>query len=375
MDPIHFNIPFTCNQSFENIKYLIENPVLVNEGIYLKKCKDWFEECYPDHTAFMTTSCTRAMELISLSLNLSSDDEVILSPFTYVGVGNAFSNYGAKLVYVDIDPSTMNIDTKLIEAAITKKTKAIIAMHYASIPCDMEDIQSICDKYNLVLIEDNAQGIQTSYKNKLLGSFGDFSCISFDILKNISCNEGGVLLCKNEWLERVDVAYNNGTNKTAFSKGLVNKYEWTNKGSKFGMSEYTAAVLYPLLNKSAFIIAERKKIWNALFDKINQQEILKQFVPKILLEVDHNGHIAYLKFKDQEQRNKIITELNKIGIPCSFHYIPLDDSAEGKRNSGTHKACENSLHQSNCLVRLPMHNYLSDEQQTRIVQALIEVLN
>ncbi len=152
-EPIFFNIPYTCRKSADNVKSLIENPVLINEGNYLKACKKWFEDYYPGYTAFMTTSCTRAMELISLSLNLSENDEIILSPFTYVGVGNAFANYGVKLVYVDIDADTMNINADLIEAAITKNTKAIIAMHYASIPCDMEKIKHICKKYNLVLIE------------------------------------------------------------------------------------------------------------------------------------------------------------------------------------------------------------------------------
>ena len=374
MNPVHFNIPYTCSESFDNIKYLIENPILVNEGLYLKKCKAWFEEQYPEHTAFMTTSCTRAMELISLSLNFSPDDEIILSPFTYVGVGNAFSNYGAKLVYVDIDVDTMNINASLIESAITQKTKAIVAMHYASIPCEMEKINDICKRYNLILIEDNAQGIQTFYNKQLLGSFGDFSCLSFDILKNISCNEGGVLLCKNEWLDRVDVAYNNGTNKTIFAKGLVDKYEWIAKGSKFGMSEYTAAVLYPLLEKSAIIITERKKIWKALFDKITKEETLKEFVPQKLLDIENNGHIAYLKFKSLKQRNHVLAFLNKSGIPCSFHYIPLDDSIEGKRISKSNNVCENSLHESNCLLRLPMHNYLSEDQQSLIVHALLNAI-
>jgi dTDP-4-amino-4,6-dideoxygalactose transaminase len=371
-----FNIPFTCSDSFDNVKNLIENPILINEGIYQKKCVDWFEQCYPEHSAFMTTSCTRAMELISLSLDLSFGDEIILSPYTYVGVGNAFSNYGAKLVFVDIDASTMNINVSLIEKAITKNTKAIVAMHYASIPCELDKIRAICDKYNVILIEDNAQGIQAFYNKQLLGSFGDFSCISFDILKNISCNEGGVLLCRNEWLDRVDVAYNNGTNKTAFSKGLVKKYEWTNKGSKFGMSEYTAAVLYPLLEKSAEIISERKKIWTSLYNKIIKEEILKDFVPQKLLDIEHNGHLAYLKFKDIEQRNKIIDFLSNDGIPSLFHYIPLDDSVEGRRNSQTNNICENSLRESNCLLRLPMHNYLTEDDQMKIVRELkLAVMN
>ncbi len=371
---MYFNIPYTCNESHDNIKNLIEHPELVNEGVFIGKCKLWFEDNYPGYTAFITTSATRALELIAVSLNLSSEDEIILSPFTYVGVGNAFSNYGAKLVYVDIEKQTMNIDASLIEAAITKQTKAVIAMHYAAIPCELEKIKSICKKYNLILIEDNAQGMQAFYNNQRLGSFGDFSCFSFDILKNISCNEGGVLLCKNEWLDAVDIAYSIGTNKTAFSKGLVDKYEWISKGSKFGMSEYTAAVLYPLLEKSAIITEERKKIWLSLYDKIKNEEQLRKFIPQIMLSTDHNGHIAYLMFENQPQRYNVMNYLNNNGIPCSFHYVPLDDSVNGRKNTANKNVCEISLQQSNCLLRLPMHNYLTEIEQSKIVTILMEAI-
>ena len=370
MNTISFNIPYACAESVENVKHLIDNPMSVNQVVFLKKCKKWFEDYYPGYTAFMTTSCTRALELIALSLNLSEEDEIILSPYTYVGVGNAFANYGAKLMFVDIDAQTMNVDAERIEAAITNKTKAIVAMHYASIPCNMEKIRSICDAYNLILIEDNAQGIQASYNDRRLGSFGDFSCISFDMLKNISCNEGGVLLCRNEWLDAVDVAYNNGTNKTAFSKKLVHKYEWVGKGSKFSMSEYTAAVLYPLLEKSKEITSARKKIWDKLYEMIAKEETLKRFIPKIMTTTKHNAHLAYLKFDNLEQRNKVLHFLNENGIPSVFHYVPLDISVAGKKNTGTETICSNSLNESNCLIRLPMHNYLSDKDLEKIVEVL-----
>lgn len=372
---MRFNIPYTTTESFDNVKALIENPEFVNDGNYVKKCKKWFEDYYPDYYAFMTTSCTRALELISLSLNFSKEDEVILSPFNYVGVGNAFANYGVKLVYVDIEPNTMNINANLIEASITKNTKAIIAMHYASIGCDMDKIRKICDKYNLILIEDNAQGIQTYYKNKPLGSFGDFSCISFDILKNISCNEGGVLMCQKKWLNDVDVAFNNGTNKSLFLKGLVEKYEWTNTGSKFSMSEYNAAVLLPLLEKSADIIKERKIIWNALFRKLSSIECLKEFIPQHLLNTDHNAHLAYLKFKNEAQRNYMQDFLNKNGVPCSFHYTALDDSEEGKKHTSNNYICPISLQESKCILRLPMHNSLDETNLNKIVETLQMAIN
>jgi dTDP-4-amino-4,6-dideoxygalactose transaminase len=370
MDSIEFNIPYTTEESINNIKRLIEDPCLVNQTNYLRKCKEWFEANWPGYCAFMTTSCTRALELIALSMNLKEGDEIILSPYNYVGVGNAFANYGAKLVFVDIDAQTMNINADLIEAAITDKTRAIVAMHYASIPCDMEVLTGICNKYNLTLIEDNAQGIHNSYNNFPLGSFGDFSCISFDMLKNISCHEGGVLLCKEKWKDSVDIAYNNGTNKTLFSKGLVDKYEWISRGSKFTMSEYVAAVLFPLLEKSKHIINERKKIWNSLYDKIAKDEILRELIPDILLNVPHNGHLAYLKFRNQEQRNIVLYYLNNNGVPSSFHYIPLDTSLAYKNNAISHSNCFYAFQESRCLLRLPMHNFLTEDHQSRIISIL-----
>jgi dTDP-4-amino-4,6-dideoxygalactose transaminase len=350
---------------------LIEHPESVNANTFLIKCKAWFEEQYPGYTAYMTTSCTRAIEMISLSMNIQEGDEIILSPYTFVGVANALSNYGAKLVFADIDPKTMNIDTDLIEVLITDKTRAVIAMHYASIPCEMENIRQLCDKHGLLLIEDNAQGIQNTYNGKLLGSFGDFSCMSFDSLKNISCSEGGLLLCKNKWVDAVDVVYNNDANKIAFSKGLVNKYEWIGKGSKFMMSEYTAAVLYPLLLKSTQIISDRIEVWKALFQKLNSEEVLRRFIPQILMEKKHNAHLAYIKLENEEQRNKVLKSLNKLGVPCSFHYVPLDDSQEGRRVGIVKKVCTFSLSESSRLLRLPMHNFLSEEDQAKITNDLV----
>jgi dTDP-4-amino-4,6-dideoxygalactose transaminase len=369
-----FNIPYTCSESYENVKSLIQFPESVNDAQFLQKCILWFKETYPGYTPFMTTSCTRAMELISLSLDFKKGDEIILSPYNYVGVGNAFSNYGATLVYVDIDKDTMNIDPSLIESAITDKTKAIVAMHYAAVPCDMDRIKSLCERYNLILIEDNAQGIQSYYKDRLLGSMGDFSCLSFDMLKNISCNEGGVLLVKDKWAPQVNVAYFNGTNKTAFQNKLVSKYEWVAKGSKFLMSEYAAAVLHPLLENSVSIISQRKKIWRSLFEKLSENNILKEFVPAKLMSTDHNGHLAYLKF-NSHQRNSILNFLNKNGVPSSFHYVPLDTSVEGKRISPATEVCPVSLSESERLIRLPMHNFLKEEEQEAIVNTLLSALN
>ena len=370
---IQFNIPYTTHQSLVNVQELIENPVLFSEEKYKKKCKQWFEDRFPTHTAFMTTSCTRAMELIALALNLQDGDEIILSPFNYVGVVNAFANYGVKPVFVDIDAATMNIDANQIEAAITKKTKAIIAMHYASIPCDLKTIRGICDKHQLILIEDGAHAMNVQYENKLLGSYGDFSCFSFDRLKNISSGEGGVLLCKKESKSKIEIAFNNGTNRSIFSKGLVNKYEWIAGGSKFEMSEYVAAVLFPLLEMSEYITNERIRKWTYLYEQIGRDEILQKYIPQVLLANKHNAHLAYLKFENQEQRDAVLKELNMQNIPVSFHYISLDN--EYYRTKYQVKTiCPVALEESNKLLRLPMHNYLIESEMDRMVKTLKEAV-
>jgi dTDP-4-amino-4,6-dideoxygalactose transaminase len=375
MDKIEFNIPYTCNESADNVRYLVEHPEEVNKGSYVQKCQLWLEEQYPGYTAYLTSSCTRALEMAALSMNLQPDDEIILSPFTYVGVGNAFANYGAKLVFVDVHPENMNINADLIESKITSKTRAVIAMHYASVGCEVAQIAEICKKHQIILIEDNAQSMHAHLQGKLLGTFGDFTCISFDLLKNISCNEGGVLLCKKNWEDAVDVVYENGTNRTAFRKGKVAAYEWMDRGSKFVMSEYTAAVLHPVLQKSATICKERRAIWDALMMKIYSEEKLKDYVPSVMFKAQHNGHIAYLKFKSVEQRDNVMNYMNAHEVPSFFHYVSMDDSIAGKRFGKASSMPTNAIFESNCLLRLPMHNHLSSAQIGKIVATLTEAVS
>ena len=372
MEKVSFSIPFTCEESADNVRKLIEDPQKVNSGFYTQKCVELLEAKYQGYKAYLTTSCTRSLELIALGLNLQPQDEVILSPFTYVGVGNAFANYGANLVFVDIRPETMNINADLIEAAITPKTKAIIAMHYASIGCEMEKIVDLCNHHNIALIEDNAQGTEATYHGQLLGTFGDFSCLSFDILKNISCNEGGALLLKEPFIDAFDIVYENGTNRTAFRKGKVDSYEWVDRGSKFSMSEYTAAVLYPLLIKSESINKTRRKKWDDLLSRINREESLSKYIPRAMFDYDHNGHIAYLKFESTEQRNLVMKYLNDHGIQSSFHYVSLDLSIAGQKH--IHPNNFFAAQESNRLLRLPMHNYLTEDEMDRITSTLIHSL-
>lgn len=372
MQTIPFSVPYTCRESAENVRYLVDHPTEVGKGVFTRKCIGWMEEKYRGYRAYLTTSCTRSLELIALGLDLQIGDEIILSPYTYVGVANAFANYGARLVFVDILPGTMNIDASLIEAAITPKTRAVIAMHYSGVGCEMEAITALCSKHDLVLIEDNAQGIEARYNDQLLGTFGDFSCLSFDLLKNISCNDGGALLFKEEFAEAMDVAFENGTNKSAFLADKVDAYEWIGKGSKFSMSEYTAAVLYPLLQRSLSINGERRSRWDALMERIGTKGGMADYLPKCMFDYEHNGHIAYLKFESMEQRNAIMDHLNRNGIQSYFHYVSLDRSVAGRthRNTGICHAGP----ESDKLLRLPMHNHLTEKDMDVICRHLIHSL-
>lgn len=370
MNPLSFNVPYTSTECLDHIKELVEQPDRVNSGRYYARCKAWFEERWPGYTAFLTTSCTRALELAALGMGLTEGDEVILSPFNYVGVGNAFALHGARLVYADIDPETMNIDPEQVECLITERTRAVVAMHYAGVPCDMDRLRRICDDHGLVCIEDNAQGIGVSLNGRPLGSFGEYSVMSFDTQKNISCHEGGVLLCRNELAPAVDIAFLNGSNRTAFLKGAVKKYEWVAKGSKFTMNEYTAAVLYPLLEQSPRILGERLGRWNRLFDKIAADASLASVIPPVMLRAPHNGHIAYIKLGNAEERDRVMRFLNDRGVPCAFHYVPLDHSEAGQRYGTRAGACPNSDRESDRLLRLPMYNALTEEQLDHIVSTL-----
>lgn len=368
---IPFNISSTSSSSTENVKHLVENPLSISEKFFTKLCIEWFQKVYPEYKALLVTSCTKAMELIALSIDIQEGDEIIMPSFSYVGVANSFANLGAKLVLQDIDPETMNIDSNLLESAITAKTKAVVIMHYGGVACEMKKIVEICKQRNIVLIEDNAQGIGATYHDIPLGSFGDFSCISFDSLKNISCGEGGVLLYKEKFTKSVDVCFENGTNRNDFSEGKVEYYEWVNRGSKFAISEFNAAILYPLLLNTETITDTRKERWQKLYDSIFQEEKIKHLLTPKLLLYNHNAHIFFLKCAHKKERDALMKFLNSKEISCSFHYTPLHSSVQGKK-LGLH--LPNDTHttkESERLLRLPMYNTLTDSNIEYITDNLI----
>ncbi|MEX0810912.1 MAG: aminotransferase class V-fold PLP-dependent enzyme [Chitinophagales bacterium] len=368
---IPFNIPYTCNDSSNNVEFLVKNPETISDWVFTQKCKEYFKQKYPEYTAFMTSSCTRAMELIALSIGILPGDEIIMSSYNFVGVANAFSNYGAVLRFTDIDPETMNIPPESIKNLINKKTRAVIVMHYGSVACQLNKIKQICDESDVLLIEDNAQGIcAKTDDDRLLGSVGDFSCISFDTLKNIGCSEGGVLLCKNRYVDKVKICYDNGTNRSAFFKKKVNAYEWIDSGSKFNMPEFNAAVLYPLLIKSEQIIEERKLKWNTYFNLMLENPILNKLLPKHQADYKHNAHIFFLKCENKRQRDALMSYLKKNGIMNSFHYTPLHNSIRGRKLNCSIDKDEYTTLESNKLLRLPIYNTISDEEIKYVVSKI-----
>lgn len=372
MTNIPFNLPYTCTESGDNVAKLVRDPHLLNGYDFTRRCAAWFEAAYPGYRAFLTTSCTRALELAALALDIRPGDEVIMPSYNFVGVADAFANYGARLVLVDIDPDTMNIDAGLLERAITPKTCAVVVMHYSGVACDIETIADCCTRHGIVLIEDNAQGLGATLNGRKLGSFGDFSCVSFDRMKNISAGEGGVLLCRPEYVDAVDVAFEKGTNKSDFMKGKAPAYEWIARGSNFSISEYNAAVLLPLLEKSGDITAGRLSVWNALYEAIQNANLPALSLPPSQYGSGHNAHIFFLKAESMEQRDKVMNSLLEQGVPAYFHYTPLHRSHLGKQYTFLSRGTDFSEAESHKLLRLPMHNYITESDIHKISVALLE---
>lgn len=353
---IPFNIPYTLDESSKNVATLVNNPSEILAKKFTKLCEQFFEEMYPGYKALMTPSCTRALELIALTLNLSEADEVIMPTYNYVGVANAFAQTKCKIVFADTSPISMNITLESIKQNFTSNTKIVLVMHYAGFSDNIEEIKQFCDEKKIILIEDTAQGIGCSYEDRLLGSFGDFSCISFGNQKNISCGEGGVVLYKEKYHSKVIEVFNNGTNKEALEKGEVSHYEWTRLGSKFELSEFSAAILYPLLEKMEEINAARIQVWNELYAELEKNDKLKPFMPKHLKESGHNAHIFFLNINSKEIVDEFIKEFTSFNIDVKTHFSYLHNSAYNLNN------CENELFENNSkILRLPMYNMLTNE--------------
>lgn len=361
---ITFNVPPYVETAAEYIQECVKNQKICGDGAYTNKCNEWIEERTGTTKCLLTTSCTHATELAALLAQIQPGDEVIMPSYTFVSTADAFVLRGAIPVFVDIRPDTMNIDENLIEAAITEKTKAIVPVHYAGVACEMNKIMDIAKRHNLVVIEDAAQGIMSTYNGKALGSIGDFGCLSFHETKNYSMGEGGALLIANEKdIEEAEIIREKGTNRSKFYRGQIDKYTWVNYGSSYLPSDMNAAYLYAQLEIADEINEARLSCWNRYYENLSSlAKSGKIDLPVVPEGCVHNSHMFYIKARDIEERTALIDYLSKNEIHAVFHYIPLHTSPAGKKFGRFHGEDHYTTKESERLLRLPMFYGLTLEQ-------------
>lgn len=361
---ITFNVPPCADKAMEYIEECVRNQKICGDGAYTKKCNRWIEERTGTTKCLLTTSCTHATELAALLADIRPGDEVIMPAYTFVSTADAFVLRGAVPVFVDIRPDTMNIDEKLIEAAITDKTRAIVPVHYAGVACEMDTIMDIAARHGLLVIEDAAQGILATYKGKALGAIGDFGCYSFHETKNYSMGEGGALLIRDaKYVEDAEIIREKGTNRSKFYRGQIDKYTWVNYGSSYLPSDMNAAYLYAQLEQADEINQARLACWNRYYERLTPlKEAGKLELPVVPEGCVHNAHMFYVKVKDITERTAFISFLAENGVHSVFHYIPLHTAPAGQKFGRFHGEDRYTTAESERLARLPMYYGLSLEQ-------------
>lgn len=371
---ISFNVPPYVGKEKEYVAEAIDNHKICGDGEFTKRCTQLLEAQTKANKVLLTTSCTHATEMAAILSEIQPGDEVIMPSYTFVSTADAFVLRGAKVVFVDIRPDTMNIDEKLIEKAITKKTKVIVPVHYAGVSCEMDTIMDIARRHNLLVIEDAAQGVMSSYKGKALGTIGDYGCYSFHETKNYSMGEGGALLIKNEdMVESAEIIREKGTNRSKFFRGQIDKYTWVNYGSSYLPSELNAAYLCAQLEMAEEINNDRIKTWNTYYRELKSVEeagkIQLPFIPEGCV---HNAHMFYIKTKDIEERTQLINFLKENGIGCVFHYIPLHSAPAGKKFGRFVGEDIYTTKESERLARLPLYYGLTEEDCMRVCSKVKE---
>ncbi len=344
---IPFNIPYTTGREIEYLEEAIAKGSFSSCGYFNQTSEEKLREITKTSEVLLTTSCTHALEMCAILLDISEGDEVIMSSFNFVSAANAFALRGAKIVFVDIDPGSMNINPDLIEAAITENTRAILVMHYAGVPCDMDRIKRISTKHSIPVVEDAAHCINSYYERQHLGTIGDLGALSFHATKNIHCGEGGALLINNEkYKERAYILRDKGTNRRIFMQGNVDKYSWVDVGSSYGLSELNAAFLTAQLENVDDVTIKRQIVANDYVEKLE--------VPAKMIEIG-NGHIFFIKCIDEADRIKLMIYLNQKGINVTFHYVPLHSSSYGIKNSKFCGEDKFTTKESSRLLRLPIY--------------------
>ena len=366
---IRFNEPTVLGTEIGYIEDAINSKKLCGDGGYTRKCSQWMEDNFGCQKVLLTPSCTDALDLAAMLVDIQPGDEVIMPSFTFTSSANAFVLRGAKIVFVDIRPDTMNIDEQKIEAAITDKTKAIVAVHYAGVACEMKAIMAIADKHGIFVIEDAAQGVDAKYGDKYLGTIGHLGCYSFHETKNYTCGEGGALVVNDpQFIKRAEILREKGTNRAMFLRGEVDKYTWTDMGSSFLLSDLNAAFLYAQLADHQKIYNYRMKCWDAYYEGLLPlQKAGKIELPAIPEGCAHNAHMFYIKAKDLNERTKLMAYLKENGIAAVFHYVPLHSAIAGKKFSYFSGKDEFTTAESDRLLRLPLHTNLSDDDINKVI--------
>lgn len=357
---IPFNIPPYTGNELKYIEQAIKNQKICGDGEFTKNCSTWLEQNTGTSKALLTTSCTHATEMAALLCEIQPGDEIIMPAYTFVSTADAFVLRGAKVVFVDIRPDTMNIDERLIEKAITGKTKAIVPVHYAGVSCEMDTIMDIAKRYNLFVVEDAAQGIMSTYKGRPLGTIGDFGCFSFHETKNYSMGEGGALLIRDpNQIERAEIIREKGTNRSKFFRGQIDKYTWVDAGSSYLPSDLNAAYLWAQLENAEIIYKDRINSWNYYYELLrplaDRGAIELPIVPNYCV---HNAHMFYIKTKNLSERSALINFLKKNNILAVFHYIPLHTAPAGTKYGRFSGRDVYTTIESERLLRLPLYYQL-----------------
>ena len=378
MKHISFNKSFLAGNELKYIEQAVLSGQIKGDGPFTKKCNEWMEQKFNAKKVLLTTSCTSALEMSAILCDIKPGYEVIMPSYTFVSTANAFVIRGAKPVFVDIRPDTLNIDETKIEDAITSKTKAIVPVHYAGVGCEMDTIMRIAKKHNLFVIEDAAQGVMAKYKNKYLGTIGDLGTYSFHETKNYSSGEGGAIVINNpKMIERAEIIREKGTNRSKFFRGEVDKYTWVDVGSSYLPSEIIAAFLFAQLEKAEEINQKRLEIWQRYFDGLKgleEKEIVR--LPIIPDNCKHNAHMFYILLQDEKTRNDLMDFLKKEkNILSVFHYVPLHSAPMGKKVSPQKKELPVTNNLSGRILRLPFYYNLTDEEQTYIIESVKNFLD
>jgi len=374
---IPFNKPPYTGAEDQYVLDAMRSNKMSGDGKFTHLCQAWFEEKTGSQKALLVPSCTQALELAALLINIQPGDEVIMPSYTFVSTANAFVLRGARIIFVDVRPDTMNLDEKLIEQAITPKTRAIVPVHYAGVACEMDTIMDIAARYKLFVIEDAAQGMMSTYKGRALGSIGHFGAYSFHDTKNYtSGGEGGLLLInRSNFTSRAEVVREKGTNRSQFFRGMVDKYTWVDVGSSYLPSEIQAAYLYGQLENADKINLSRKKSWDFYYKELEYLQEKNIFeLPKVPKTGEHNAHMFYIKLKTLDDRSNFIEKMNKKGISTVFHYVPLHSSPAGKSFGDFNGDDKFTTIESERLVRLPLWYGMTEMDLEKVVNSIRSVV-